>query len=85
MLTPWKENYDQPRQHIKKHRDYFAERDQSWVFIVRESFPRHVDKKSRGHQGERGLEFSRRKKGKTFFFPTIFIRIMYPARGQSLD
>ena len=24
MLTPWKENYDQPRQHIKKKRRYFA-------------------------------------------------------------
>ena len=23
MLTPWKENYDQPRQHIKKQRHYF--------------------------------------------------------------
>ena len=22
--TPWKESYDQPRQHIKKHRHYFA-------------------------------------------------------------
>ena len=32
-----------------------------------ESFPRQVDKKSRHTQGERGLEFSRRKKGQTFF------------------
>ena len=24
MLTPWKESYDQPRQHIKKQRPYFA-------------------------------------------------------------
>ena len=24
MLTPWKENYDQPRQHIKKQRHYFT-------------------------------------------------------------
>ena len=23
-LTPWQENYDQPRQHIKKQRHYFA-------------------------------------------------------------
>ena len=23
-LTPWKENYDQPRQHIKEQRHYFA-------------------------------------------------------------
>ena len=24
MLTPWKESYDQARQHIKKQRHYFA-------------------------------------------------------------
>ena len=24
MLTPWKESYDQPRQHIKKQRHYFV-------------------------------------------------------------
>ena len=24
MITPWKESYDQPRQHIKKQRHYFA-------------------------------------------------------------
>ena len=24
MLTPWKESYDQPRQHIKKQKYYFA-------------------------------------------------------------
>ena len=24
MLTPWKESYDQPRQHIKKQRCYFV-------------------------------------------------------------
>ena len=25
MLTPWKESYDQPRQHIKKQRHYFVD------------------------------------------------------------
>ena len=35
---------------------------------MRESFPREVDKKSRGPQGEKGLEFSRRRKDKLFFF-----------------
>ena len=35
--------------------------------ILRELFPRQVDKESRGPQGERGLEFSRRKKGQSFF------------------
>jgi len=29
MLAPWKKNYDQPRQHIKKHRHYFANKDPS--------------------------------------------------------
>ena len=29
MLTPWKESYDQPRQHIKKQKHYFANRDPS--------------------------------------------------------
>ena len=33
--TPWKESYDQPRQHIKKQRHYFANKDlpsQGYVF-----------------------------------------------------
>ena len=29
MLTPWKKSYDQPRQHIKKQRHYFASKGQS--------------------------------------------------------
>ena len=28
-LTPWKESYDQPRQHIKKQRRYFANKGPS--------------------------------------------------------
>ena len=35
--------------------------------VLRESFPRQVDKESRGPKGERGLEFSRKKKGQIFF------------------
>ena len=45
---------------------------------VRESIPRQVDKKSRAPEeqkgvwgsqgGDRGLEFSKRRKGQTFFF-----------------
>ena len=34
-LTPWKKNYDQPRQYIKKQRHYFANKGlsgQSFVF-----------------------------------------------------
>ena len=29
MLTSWKESYDQPRQHIKKQRHYFANKGMS--------------------------------------------------------
>ena len=29
MLTPWKESYDQPRQHIEKQRHYFANKGSS--------------------------------------------------------
>ena len=29
MLTPWKESYDQPRQHVKKQRHYFAKKGSS--------------------------------------------------------
>ena len=29
MLTPWKESYDQPRQHIIKQRHYFANKGPS--------------------------------------------------------
>ena len=28
-VTPWKESYDQPRQHIKKQRHYFANKGSS--------------------------------------------------------
>ena len=34
-LAPWKENYDKPRQHIKKQRHYFANKglsSQGYVF-----------------------------------------------------
>ena len=33
-LTPWKESYDQPRQHIKKQRRYFANKGPSSQGIV---------------------------------------------------
>ena len=29
IFTPWKESYDQPRQHIKKQRHYFANKGPS--------------------------------------------------------
>ena len=31
MLAPWKKIYDQPRQHIKKQRHYFANKDPNLV------------------------------------------------------
>ena len=37
MLTPWEKSYDQPRQHIKKHRHNFANKapsSQSYGFPV---------------------------------------------------
>ena len=38
MLTPWKKKYDQPKQHIKKQRHYFANKgpyNQSYGFSRR--------------------------------------------------
>ena len=37
MLAPWKKSYDQPRQHIKKQRHYFANKglySQTMLFPV---------------------------------------------------
>ena len=51
-------------------------KESSLALILRESFPRQVDRESRGPQGERGLEFSRRKKGQTFFSFSTFLRII---------
>ena len=34
MVTPWKEGYDQPRQHIKKQRHYFANKGLSAKTMV---------------------------------------------------
>ena len=46
--------------------------------LVRESVPRQIDRESRGPQGEKGLEFSRRKKGQTFFLSPHSLGL-YPA------
>ena len=56
MLTPWKESYDQPRQHIKKQRHYFANKGlgsqgyrfssgQVWMWELdfEESWARRID------------------------------------------
>ena len=34
MLAPWKKNYDQPRQHIKKQRHYCVNKDMSSQAMV---------------------------------------------------
>ena len=34
MLTPWKESYDQPRQHIEKQRHYFVNKGPSNKVMV---------------------------------------------------
>ena len=39
MLTPWKKSYDQPRQHIKKQRHYFANKGPS----IKEAECRRID------------------------------------------
>ena len=46
---------------------------------MRESYARQVSKKSRVPQGERVLEFSRMKKGQTFYFlvfSSTFLKII---------
>ena len=46
MLTPWKENYDQPRQRIKKQRHYFADRGpsgQSYGFSISHVWMQELD------------------------------------------
>ena len=56
MLTPWKESYDQPRQHTQKQRHYFANKCPSsqgygfsgghvwkWKLVVKKAECRRVD------------------------------------------
>ena len=48
MLTPWKKSYDQPRQHIKKQRHYFANKglsSQSYGFHNSHVWMRELDYK----------------------------------------
>ena len=67
----------------------------SHLLLLRESIPRQVDKKSgvpkkekgawgsRG--GDRGLEFSRRKKRQTSFFPSTFLSLSHIKHCFSLS
>ena len=56
MLAPWKKSYDQPRQHIKKQRCYFANKSPSsqsygfssghvwmWNWIMKKAEARRID------------------------------------------
>ena len=54
MLAPWKKSYDQPRQHIKKWRHYFADKSLSsqsygffsshmWMWTIRKAERQRID------------------------------------------
>ena len=48
MVAPWKKSYDKPRQHIKKQRHYFANKDpysQSYGFSNSHVWMRELDHK----------------------------------------
>ena len=50
MLAPWKKSYDQPRQHIKKQRYYFTNRDlssQTYGFSINHIWMWELDSKER--------------------------------------
>ena len=50
MLTPWKESYDQPRQHIEKQRHYFANKvpsSQGYGFSSNHVWMRELDYKKK--------------------------------------
>ena len=52
-LTPWKESYDQPRQHIKKQRCYFANKglsSHSYDFSSSHVWMWELDYKKAEHQ-----------------------------------
>ena len=38
MLIPWKKTYDQPKQHIKKQRHYFADKSSQTMALSRRTF-----------------------------------------------
>ena len=53
MLTPWKESYDQPRQHIKKKRYHFANKSlssQGYGFSSGHVWMRELDVTKAEHQ-----------------------------------
>ena len=53
MIAPWKKSYDQPRQHIKKQRDYFANKgpsSQGYGFSSSHVWMWQLDHKEAEHQ-----------------------------------
>ena len=53
MLTPWKKSYDQPRQHIKKQRRYFANKylsSQGYGFSSSHVWMGELDSRKAEHQ-----------------------------------
>ena len=53
MLAPWKKSYDQPREHIKKQRYYFANKvlsNQSYGFSSSHVWMWELDYKKAEHQ-----------------------------------
>ena len=62
-LTPWKKSYDQPRQHIKKQRHYFANKgpsSQSYGF-------------SSGHVWMWKLDYKESRAPKNWYFLTVML------------
>ena len=83
MLAPWKESYDQPRQHVEEQRHHFADKGlysqnydfsssqvQFWKLNHKESYdkPRQHIKKQRHHFTDKGLYV------KTMIFPVVMYR-----------
>ena len=77
IFTPWKESYDQPRQHIKKQRHYFANKDlssQSYGF-------------SSSHIWMWELDYKESRVPKNWFFWTVvwrrLLRVPWIARSSN--
>ena len=64
MLTPWKESYDQPRQHIEKQRHYFVNKgpsSQGYGFsVVMYGCESWTIKKGESHEVRRGVQVASR-------------------------
>ena len=61
MLTPWKENYDQPRQHIKKQRHYFVNKGPLSMGFSRQEYWSGLPCPPPGNIPDPGVELSSHK------------------------